>query len=152
MRGDIALFLGLVAVIGGGIVIGVVFLLGGNGGGGNSACDNALPPLGESDISQAGFQAEDVGLTRVIQAATAGDLPAAEDAFYGEVHGFTHNADAPLRPVDEELARELCRAVIDIEEDLVVDRRVDVIAADAARIRDLLRDTAEALGYARPGD
>jgi len=139
-----------VAVIGGGIVIAVIFLLGGNGGG-NNACDNALPPLGKSDISQAGFQAEDAGLAKVIQAASAGNLPAAEDAFYGDVHGFTHNVDQPLRPVDEELARDLCESVIHIEEELAIDRRVDVIASDAARIRALLRDAAEALGYARPG-
>jgi hypothetical protein len=151
LRGDIALFLGLVAVIGGGIVVAVIFLLGGNGGG-NNACDNALPPLGRSDISQAGFQAEDAGLAKVIQAASAGNLPAAEDAFYGDVHGFTHNVDQPLRPVDEELARDLCESVIHIEEELAIDRRVDVIASDAARIRALLRAAAEALGYARPGD
>jgi len=140
-----------VAVIGGGIVIAVIFLLGGNGGG-NNACDNALPPLGRSDISQAGFQAEDAGLAKVIQAASAGNLPAAEDAFFGDVHNFTHNVDAPLRPLDEELARDLCESVIHIEEELAIDRRVDVIASDAARIRALLRDAAEALGYARPGD
>jgi hypothetical protein len=150
LRGDIALFLGLVAVIGGGIVVAVIFLLGGNGGG-NNACDNALPPLGRSDISQAGFQAEDAGLAKVIQAASAGNLPAAEDAFFGDVHGFTHNVDQPLRPVDEELARDLCESVIHIEEELAIDRRVDVIASDAAGIRALLRDAAEALGYARPG-
>ena len=139
------------AVIGGGIVVAVILFLGGNGGG-NNACDNALPPLGKSDISQAGFQAEDAGLAKVIQAASAGNLPAAEDAFYGTVHGFTHNVDQPLRPVDEELARDLCESVIHIEEELAIDRRVDVIASDAARIRALLRDAAEALGYARPGD
>jgi hypothetical protein len=140
-----------VAVIGGGIVIAVILFLGGNGGG-NNACNNALPPLGKSDISQAGFQAEDAGLAKVIQAASAGNLPAVEDAFYGEVHGFTHNADQPLRPVDEELARELCRSVIDLEEELFAEQpRVDTIATLAARIRALLRDAAEALGYVRPG-
>jgi len=139
-----------VAVIGGGIVVAVIFLLGGNGGG-NNACDNALPPLGRSDISQAGFQAEDAGLARVIQAASAGNLPAAEDAFFGDVHNFTHNVDPPLRPIDEEMARDLCETVIHIEEELAIDRRVDVIASDAARIRALLQDAAEALGYVRPG-
>jgi len=139
-----------VAVIGGGIVIAVILFLGGNGGG-NNACNNALPPLGKSDISQAGFQAEDAGLAKVIQAATAANLPAAEDAFYGTIHSFTHNVDPSLRPLDEELAKDLCESVIHIEEELAIDRRVDVIATDAARIRALLRNAAEALGYARPG-
>ena len=139
------------AVIGGGIVIAVILFLGGKGGG-NNACNNALPPLGKSDISQAGFQAEDAGLAKVIQAATAANLPAAEDAFFGDVHNFTHNVDPSLRPLDEELAKDLCESVIHIEEELAIDRRVDVIATDAARIRALLRDAAEALGYVRPGD
>jgi hypothetical protein len=139
-----------VAVIGGGIVIAVILFLGGNGGG-NNACNNALPPLGKSDISQAGFQAEDAGLAKVIQAATAANLPAAEDAFYGTIHSFTHNVDPSLRPLDEDLAKDLCASVIHIEEELAIDRRVDVIATDAARIRALLRDAAEALGYVRPG-
>ena len=151
MRGDIALFLGLVAVIGGGIVVAVIFIFGDSGGGANNACDNALAPLGASEISQAGFQAEDVGLTSVIAAATAGNLSAAEDAFYGTVHNFTHNVDPPIRAVNEALAKDLCNSVIHIEEELAIDRRVDVIASDAARIRELLRDGAEALGYARPG-
>ena len=138
------------AVIGGGIVVAVILFLGGNGGG-NNACDNALPPLGRSDISQAGFQAEDAGLAKVIQAASTGDLTAVEAAFFGDVHNFTHNADPPLRAVDEQMAKDLCNSVIHIEEELAIDRRIDVIATDAARIQALLRDAAEALGYVRPG-
>ena len=150
MRGDIALFLGLVAVIGGGIVVAVVLLLGG-GDGDTGTCDTALLPLGTSDISQLGFQTEDAGLAQVASAAASGDLAAAELAFYGDVHGFTHNVDPPLRQVDEEMAKELCEQVIRIEEELAFDRRVDIVAALAASIREILQDTAEALGYARPG-
>ena len=153
MRGDIVLFLGLVTVIGGGIVTAVVFLLGGGGGGsGSNVCDNPLAPLGESDISELGFHAEDAGLARVVQAASEGDLEAAEAAFFGDVHDFTHNIDQPLREVDEALARELCGETIEIEEELAIGQRVSVIAGLATRMRELLQDAAEALGYARPGE
>ncbi len=151
MRGDIALFLGLVTVIAIAVVAAVFFVFGGSGGGGGSACDDPLLPLGESDISQLGFQTEDVGLTRIIQFATAGDLEGAESAFFGDVHNFTHNVDSAIREVDEELAKALCEVTIDIEEELAFDRRADRIAGQATRIRELLRDAAEALGYARPG-
>ncbi len=152
MRGDIARFLGLVAVIGGGITLAVVFIFGeGDGDGGNILCDEPPVPRGESDISQIGFQAEDVGLTTVIEAATAGDLEAAEEAFFGDLQDFTRNVDQPVREVDEELAKDLCRAVINIEEELAFDRRPSVIAGQATRLRELVRDAAEALGYARPG-
>ena len=149
MRGDIVLFLGLVTVIGGGIVVAVVFFLGGGGAG--SPCDDPLVALGQSEISQMGFQAEDAGLARVAQAAAAGNLQAAESAFFGDVHNFTHNVDPPVREVDEELAIEICEAVTEIEEELAFDRRISVIAGQATRIRELVQDAAEALGFARPG-
>ncbi len=150
MRGDIVLFLGLVTVVGGGIIVAVVLFFG-RGGGAGSPCDNPLVSLGQSEISQMGFQAEDAGLARVVQAATAGNLEAAESAFFGDVHNFTHNVDAPLREADEELAKELCEEITEIEEELALGQRISVIAGQATRVRDLLRDAAEALGFARPG-
>ncbi len=152
MRGDIVLFLGLVTVIGGGIVAAVVFLLGGGGGGG-SACDDPLPPLADSDISQHGFQTQDVGLTRMAEATSVGNLDSATEVWYdndSELHNFTHDVDAPLREADEELAKELCEAVIRFEDELISER-VGRVATEAIRVRDLLRDAAEALGFARPG-
>ena len=151
MRGDIALFLGLVTVIGSGIIVAAVLFFGGGGGGGDSACDDPLPPLDDSDISRLAFQTEDAGLARVAQAATAGDLEAAESAFFGDVHNFTHDVDAPLREADKELAITLCEEITEIEEELAFGRRISVIAGQATRLRELIQDAAEALGYARPG-
>ena len=150
MRGDIVLFLGLVMVVGGGIIVAAILFFGG-GGGGDSACDDPLPPLGDSDISQLAFQTEDAGLARVAQAATTGDLEAAESAFFGDVHNFTHDVDAPLREADKELAITLCEEITKIEEELAFGRRISVIAGQATRLRELIQDAAEALGYARPG-
>ena len=155
MRGDIALFLGLVTVIGGGVFAAIFLLVGGDGAGSN-ACAIPLVPLGESDISQKGFQTEDVGMGRVFQAASVSNLEAANDAFYGnnsEIRNFTHTIDAGLRDVDEELAIDLCESVITLEEALFAEQPdLALIASEAARARDLLRDAAEALGYARPGE
>ena len=150
MHGDIPLSFRSVAV-GGGILAAVLIAACGGGGGGSSACDSPLPPLGESEVSQLGFQTEEVGLTRVIQAAMVGNLEAAESAFFGDVHDFTHNVDAPLREVDEQLAKEICEAAVDIEEDLIPPVDIGGVGRDATRIRELLRDAAEALGFARPG-
>jgi len=156
MRGDILLFLGLVAVIGGGVIAGAMFVWGGGGGGGSSPCDQPVLPRGESEISQMGFQAEDAGLTRVIDAASMGNLEEAEEAFSyaanGAVRDFTYDLDQPLREVDEELAKDLCEAVNRIEEELTVKERVDRVAIEARRIRELVRKAAEVLGYARPGE
>ncbi len=151
MRRDIALFLGLVTVIGGSVIAAVMFLW---GGGGSNVCDRPLAPLGESEISQTGFQTGDAGLTGVIDAARAGNLQAVNDVFYAnnsEIHNFTYNVDQRLREEDEKLAKELCEAVIELEEELLVAQpSTDVILVDAWRVRFLLRDAAEALGYERP--
>ena len=152
MRGDILLFLSLVIVIGGGVIAAVMLLWGGGGGGGSGVCDRPLAPLANGEISQVAFQAEDAGLIRVIDAASAGDLPATHKAFFDEVRSFTYDVDQPLREVDEELAKELCEAVNTIEEELTVNQRTDRVAMEATRIRELIRDAAEALGYARPGE
>ena len=156
MRRDIALFLGLVAIICGGVIAAVMVVFVRDGGESNNLCDQPLPPPGESEISQLGFQAEDAGLAKVIEAASAGNLAAAAEAFLyannGEVRNFTYDVDQPLREVDEELAKELCEAVNRIEEGLIVDQRADQVAIQARRIRELLWDAAEALGYARPGE
>ncbi len=151
MRGDIVLFLSLVTVVGGGIIVAAVLFFGGGGGG--SACDDPLVALGDSDISQLGFQTEDVDLTRVIQAASVGNLQAATEVWHAndsELHNFTHNVDQLLPEVDGELARELCEAVIRFEDELTTGRPGPV-AADATRLRELVQDAAEALGFARPG-
>jgi hypothetical protein len=150
LRGDIALFLALVGVITAAIVVGVLIFV---DGGSSNPCDKPLVPLGggEANISQEGFDAEDAGLTEVIQAAEAGNIAAVEANFFGEVHNFTHNVDPVIREEDEDLAKELCAVVISLEEELAFDRRLERVAADAREARDLLRDGAELLGYDRPG-
>jgi hypothetical protein len=155
MRRDTAMFLAAVFVIAGVVFAAVIIFVPSGGGGGSSVCDQPLPALGSSGMSQLAFQNEDAGLSKVIEAASSGDADAAEKAFLydneGEVHNFTHNVDPPLRRVDEKLAKELCKSVTQIEEEFLVDRRADRIALQAMRVRELIRDAAEALGYARPG-
>ncbi|HEU4760547.1 MAG TPA: hypothetical protein VFT91_11290 [Dehalococcoidia bacterium] len=142
--------LGVVVLAG----VGVFLLITGSvGGGGGSACDRPLKPLGEpgeSDLSAQGFAAEDAGLTKVISLLNAGRKDDAESAFYGPVHNFTHNADPSIREKDAKLAKELCKAVINIEDHLAFGADFVQLSGDAQRIRDLLRDGAAALGYPRP--
>jgi hypothetical protein len=134
------------------IFVGAFFLVSGTlgGDGGGSRCDEELPALGPSDISAAGFTAEDAALTQVIDMLRAGDRAGAEAAFYGPTHNFTHGVDPPLREVDEDAARELCEAVYDLEESFI-SAPSPTVAADLELVRDLLRDAAESLGYPRPG-
>lgn len=121
------------------------------GGGGGGTCDQELPPLGVSEISQAAFDQEVESLDRVIEFLNAGDRAGADAAFYGDTHSFTHNVDPPLRQQDEELAKQLCETVLDVEEALFESAPTSTTALLMTDLRNLIQNAAVALGYERPG-
>ncbi len=137
---------GVVVIAVGGFFLGRAVLSGGAGG----TCDKALPPLGSSEISEQAFQEEDAALGRILDMLGRGDVQGAESAFFGPVHNFTHNIDPSVRQQDQELAKSLCKAVIQLEDSLAFDRGAVKIGLDMQAVRNLLRDSAQALGYARP--
>jgi hypothetical protein len=120
-------------------------------GGGGGRCDEELLPLGVSEISQVAFDQEVESLDRVIEFLNAGDRAAADGAFYGETHSFTHNVDPPLRRQDEELAKELCEVVFEVEDALFESAPTATTALLMTDLRNLIQDAAVALGYERPG-
>jgi hypothetical protein len=139
--------LGLIVLV----FVGGFFAANSLGGGGGGGCDEPLAPLGSSQIKQETFDEVDVGLTNVLVLLEAGDRAGAEAAFYGPVHNFTHNVDPPLREVNEDLAKDLCRQVLDVENALSSRASDAEVAAIVASIQLILRDGAEELGYTRPG-
>jgi hypothetical protein len=139
--------LGVLAVI---IVGGFFLMTEVLGGGGGGTCDQELPPLGSSEISQETFDTHVQSLTRVIDFLNAGDRAGAEASFYGETHSFTHNIDPPVRQQDEELAKRLCEAVLAVESSLVTSGSNASLALEMTTIRDLVQDSAVVLGYTRP--
>ncbi len=137
---------GLVVIIGGGF-----FLFVGVGGSGGSTCDNELSRLpGPAAATEKGFQEDDVVLGEVIGYLNQADLDNAFATFYGEVHAFTHNIDPDVRAVDEEKAKEVCEAVLELEE-LLESNSPAAMSAAAANLREELRDAAEILSFPRPG-
>ena len=129
----------------------VFFLFIGVGGGGGGTCDNELPRLpGGADVSAEGFQEEDSLLGQVIGFLNGADLDNAFSSFYGDGHAFTHNIDPDLRAADEETAKRVCEAVIELEV-LLESNSTAAMAAATANLREELRDAAEVLGFPRPG-
>lgn len=119
--------------------------------GGSSTCAKPLAPLGDlTPLSSGAFQQEDSRLALVVERAAAGDRTGAESAFYGEVHNFTHNVDKPLRQKDPALGKDLCRAVLDLEEALTSDISTISLSTKVERVRRILSDAAVALGFDRP--
>ncbi len=132
--------------------VGAFFVVGEiSGGGTGGTCNEPLPALDGVDISAEAFVGEEDALTRVISMLNLGDRPGAEATFFGPVHAFTHNVDPPLRERDEDAAKELCEAVIEMETGFSTNAPSATIAAQIDLVRTLLRDAAETLGYPRPG-
>jgi hypothetical protein len=137
-----------VAFIGGSFLVG--HISGANAGG----CDKALAALpGGTTVSADAFNAEDASLAQVIDFLNEGDSTSADNTFYGPVHSFMHNADPPIRLANENLARNLCETVVQLETDLAAGSKVTTykLADDTTKVRDALREGAVALGYPRPG-
>ena len=140
-----------------GLAIGVVVVVVGLGaylfigvGSSSATCDSELPRLpGRAAVTEEGFQQEDELLGEVVVFLNQGDLDSAFAGFYGEVHAFTHNIDSDVRAVDEETAKAVCEAVLELEE-LLESESPSAMAAATTNLREELRDAAEVLGFARP--
>ena len=136
----------MVVIVGGGI-----FLFIGVGGSSGTTCDNELPRLpGGSDVSAEGFQEEDLLLGQMIGDLNQSDLDNAFSSFYGATHAFTHNIDPDVRAADEETAKRVCEAVLELER-LLEGNSPGAMVAATANLREELRDAAEVLGFPRPG-
>jgi hypothetical protein len=142
-----------------GLALGLLVVLAGGGyllfssvtGGGGGTCDKALPKLpGTVEVTAEGFQEEDRLLSEMIDFLAAGDLDNASAKFYGEAHAFTHNADPDIREVDEDAARAVCQATLDVEAALE-GPSLSEMSSTAIKLRDELRNAAVALGFPRPG-
>jgi hypothetical protein len=134
------------------IFVGAFFIVRSATGGDASACDSDLPPLTTDtpDVNAEAFANEDAALKRVVDMLSAGDRAGAEAAFFGPVHNLTHAVHPLVREVDEDLGREICEVVLDLENQLAVGASDASVALNMDRVRGLLRDAAVALGYPRP--
>lgn len=138
------------------LFVGGYFLLTNIGGGGGGGCGEPLPPLpGDTSVTAEGFQEEDRKLGETIGYLQAGDIDNTFATFYGDVHAFTHNIDPDVRAVDEQMAKELCELVIQVEEDYdpppPEERSLAAMTSSTRELREYLRDVAVALGFPRPG-
>jgi hypothetical protein len=136
------------------LVFGVLLLGGGYfllsavaGGSGGSSCDNRQAPLGASDLTEAGYLADDESLAAVERLLAAGRVAEAESSFYLRSHAFAHDADAGIRERNEQTAKDLCEAVRTMEADFEVPQQPGALVSDVRRVRAYLAQGAQALGY-----
>ena len=124
----------------------VLILVGRDSDGGiGSNCSRPLPRLLQVELDDTEFNSAVLTLDQIALVAEAGNLPAAEEAFFGGVHDFTHTLDAGLREEQPDIARSLCEDVLEIESGLI-GGDPDEVAELARRIVGIVRTVAPDFG------
>ena len=98
---------------------------------GIEVCDTGLPPLTAQPLSDQRIAAGVEGLTELRSAALAGDLDQVRVLIFSDAHNVSHDIDAPLRPLDADLATELCESIVALEFEIAGEMDIDVIVEEA---------------------
>lgn len=78
-------------------------------------CGRNLPPLTDQTITDERIVAGVDGLRELAEAARDGDVERVRVLIFSDAHNITHDIDAALRPIDADLARNLCESVLRLE-------------------------------------
>jgi hypothetical protein len=129
---------------------------GDDGNAANAAnCDAPLAPFTGNPPTEDRLIAAADGWRGIAAAAREGDIDRVRALYYTtDAHNLTHDIDRPLREVDSDLARDMCLAVIVIENQMVTGLDTEVIAREADRVAAFLdeaRPAVAALPVPTPG-
>jgi hypothetical protein len=122
-------------------------LLWGNAGSSSaSSCNNPLPPLTGTAITDARILTGIQALSDMTAAAQVGDRDRVRTLFFTEdAHNLSHDIDRPLRAQDPALAKQLCLSVIAFENQIAgpvdpgaVETNTKAIAGDFQQARGVL--------------
>jgi hypothetical protein len=122
---------------------------GGDGAAPDGVCRIGLGTV-RVPISEEAFQRGDERLRQMAESAEEGDYDSVWESFYPFAHALTHDVDFRLRDDgQEELANDLCEAVLALELDIVApDPDFRRLGQRAEEIRLLLERARAELGFA----
>jgi hypothetical protein len=110
-----------------------------------SSCDTPLAPFTGNPVTEERLVTGADGWRQIAAAAAADDIDRVRTLYYTlDAHNLTHDLDRPFREADGNLARDLCLAVIVVENQMTTALDTTVIARESQRIAEYLED---ALGY-----
>ena len=113
----------------------------------NSAlCARPVPALTAEPVTRERLQAAIDKMREVSSAAEAGGTQAANAAFSGDTHTITHDIDPPLRAADQQLAQDLCAAIVVLEQQFGANPDLVVVADQSAVAAGLLEESGRELG------
>ncbi len=118
----------------------------GHSGVGTVSCDQSVPPLSQNTVTSERLDGAIVIMRQLATVAASGDQTLADSLFFGDAHNVTHDIDGPLRAENPDLAKELCRNVVVMEEEFAGARRLDIIAGEAETVAGILAEAGRELG------
>ncbi len=120
----------------GAVLIGAL-VWGSAGSSSASGCNNPLPPLTGTSITDARIVLAIQTLNDMATAADQGDRDRIRTLFFTEdAHNLSHDIDRPLRQLDDSLARQLCQNVIALENQIAGPVDPAAVAIDVRAIAD----------------
>lgn len=109
-------------------------------------CDQPVGAVTTQPLTADRLQNAITQLREASSLAQAGDQAGAESAFSGDAHNLTHDIDGPLRTADQQLAVDLCTAVVDIERHLGANYDASVMQTQAEATAGYIEQAGRTLG------
>lgn len=117
-----------------------------------ASCNQSVPPLTGQALTDARLLGAIDGTQRMAGAARGGDIAGVQAIFYGgDAHNVMHDIDAPLRRADGKLAKDLCLAVVVVENQMATALDAEVIARESDQIAAFLQQAREVLSQLPTG-
>jgi len=127
-------------------------------GGGNNdnsasaaSCDKAVAPLTGQEVTDVRILKGSEGMLEMADAAANGRIDEVQALFFSnDAHNLTHDINAPLRAVNPEAARDLCRRVIVLESQMAGTLDAAVIERETRAIAAMLNDARPLIAASSP--
>jgi hypothetical protein len=119
---------------------------------GTEVCDTGLPPLTAQPLTDQRIISSVEGLGLMQSAARDGDLDQVRVLIFSDTHSVSHDVDAPLRSLNQDLAIELCRSIVALEFEIAGDMDLDVIVDEAGNAARLMEEARALILESSPFD
>ena len=117
------------------------------GDGGANVCDRGVPALSGDPVTAERLQTAIAKFHQLATAAAQSDQALADSLFFGDAHNLTHDIDRPLRSMNPDRAKQLCRSVVALENEFAGARRPDTIGSEAQAVAGTLTQAGSELGF-----
>jgi|GEM_PF-1747933 len=116
------------------------------GDSGASMCDQGVPALSGDPVTAERLQTAIVKFRQLAGAVAQGDQALADSLFFGDAHNVTHDIDGLFRSVNPDLAKQLCKDTVALENEFAGARRPETLAGQAQNVATALTMAASELG------